>query len=91
MVVICKFSKNPYFISPVLTAIYGKVKNCVTVSMTYLPLPDHTAYSIRANLIIVEILIIAKIQTGHRAPQFGKTLEFEQAFGMRTLRRATWL
>ena len=59
--------------------------------MTYLPLPDRAAYSIRANLIIVEILITAKIQTGHRAPQIGKTLEFEQACGMRILRRGIWL
>jgi len=59
--------------------------------MTYLPLPDRAAYSIRANLIIVEILITAKIQTGHRAPQIGKTLEFEQTCGMRILRRGIWL
>lgn len=51
--------------------------------MTYLPLPDRTAHSIRANIIIVENLITAKIQTGYRAPQIGKTLEFEQACGMR--------
>jgi len=50
--------------------------------MAYLPLPDRTAYSIRANPIIVEILITAKIQTGHRTPQMGKTLKFEQACGL---------
>ncbi|HIJ51776.1 MAG TPA: hypothetical protein HPP66_01320 [Planctomycetes bacterium] len=54
-------------------------------------MPDHTAYSVRANLIIVENLITAKIQTGHSAPQMGKTLEFEQACGMRILRRGIWL
>jgi hypothetical protein len=58
--------------------------------MTYLSLPDRTAYSIRANLIIVETLITAKIQTGHRAPQIGKMLEFEQACGIRILRRGIW-
>ena len=53
--------------------------------MNYSPLPDRTAYSIRANLIIVEILITPKIQPGHRAPQMGKTLEFEQACGLANL------
>ena len=50
--------------------------------MTYLPLPDRTAYSIRANVISVEILITPKIQPGHRAPQMGKPLEFEKACGL---------
>jgi hypothetical protein len=34
--------------------------------MTYLPLPDRTAYSIRANVISVEILITPKIQPRHK-------------------------
>jgi hypothetical protein len=59
--------------------------------MTYLPLPDRAAYSICANFIIVEILITVKMQTGHRVPQMDKTLEFEQACGMRILRRCIWL
>jgi hypothetical protein len=59
--------------------------------MFYLPLPNHIAYSIRTNPIIVEIMITTKIQTGHRAPQIGKTLEFDQACGMRILRRGIWL
>ena len=62
-----------------------RTRKLVTFSMPYLPLPVHTAYSIRANVISVEILITPKIQPGHRAPQMGKTLEFEQACGLANL------
>jgi hypothetical protein len=50
--------------------------------MTDLPLQPHAAYSIRDNVISVEILITPKIQPGHRAPQMGKTPEFDQACGL---------
>jgi len=59
--------------------------------MTYLPLPNRTAYSISANVIIVEILITAKIQTGHRAPQMARHWSLSKLVGLRILRRGIWV
>ena len=57
-------------------------------SMTYSPLPDHTAYSIRANVISVEILITQKIQPRHK---WARRWSLSKLAGLRILRRGIWL